>query len=164
MKRSGFTMIELIFVIVILGILAAVAIPKLAATRDDAKISRISSDAATFVSDLGSYYTSKGTYGTATVGDVTNVQFGTAASPVAASTTLAGATTLILTDGTNTCLTFNPATVAAADGNVSIVPGTTTGAICTAVKKAAVKAGILGGTETTPATKSTSFGGTGVVQ
>lgn len=32
----AFTMIELIFVIVILGILAAVAIPKLAASRDDA--------------------------------------------------------------------------------------------------------------------------------
>ena len=37
MKSAGFTMIELIFVIVILGILAAVAVPKLAATRDDAK-------------------------------------------------------------------------------------------------------------------------------
>lgn len=33
-------MIELVFVIVILGILAAVAIPKLAATRDDAMIAK----------------------------------------------------------------------------------------------------------------------------
>lgn len=62
MKRSGFTMIELIFVIVILGILAAVAIPKLAATRDDAKIAKGASDVATLVSDLGAYYTANGKF------------------------------------------------------------------------------------------------------
>ena len=36
--KPAFTMIELVFVIVVLGILAAVAIPRLAATRDDAVI------------------------------------------------------------------------------------------------------------------------------
>ena len=38
---KAFTMIELIFMIVILGILAAVAIPRLAATRDDAEIVKV---------------------------------------------------------------------------------------------------------------------------
>lgn len=46
MKKSAFTMIELIFVIVVLGILAAVAVPRLSATRDDAEIAKGRSDVA----------------------------------------------------------------------------------------------------------------------
>lgn len=42
--RNAFTMIELIFVIVVLGILAGVAVPKLAATRDDATIAKMRAD------------------------------------------------------------------------------------------------------------------------
>jgi len=39
-ERKAFTMMELVFVIVIIGILAAVAIPRLSATRDDAEITK----------------------------------------------------------------------------------------------------------------------------
>jgi len=53
-------MIELIFVIVILGILAAVAIPKFTATRDDAEVSRIARNIGTSMAEISSYAVSKG--------------------------------------------------------------------------------------------------------
>lgn len=67
MKRSGFTMIELIFVIVILGILAAVAIPRLGATRDDAKIAMEMTNVAQVLQNLGAEYTSQGAFSNYTV-------------------------------------------------------------------------------------------------
>ncbi|WP_052433558.1 type II secretion system protein [Sulfurospirillum arsenophilum] len=54
--KKGFTMIELIFVIVILGILASVAIPKLAATRDDAKAAALKTDIGTVLNAVPAWY------------------------------------------------------------------------------------------------------------
>ena len=60
--KKGFTMIELIFVIVILGVLASVAIPRLAATRDDAEVAKAAANLTTAVNDIAAYYTAKGSF------------------------------------------------------------------------------------------------------
>lgn len=51
-SRRAFTMVELVFVIVVLGILAAVAIPRLAATRDDAEVAKARSDISSIRSGI----------------------------------------------------------------------------------------------------------------
>ena len=51
-KSNAFTMIELIFVIVLIGILASVAMTKLNATRTDAKISVLSRKVSHAIEDI----------------------------------------------------------------------------------------------------------------
>jgi len=58
--KKAFTMVELIFVIVIIGILAAVAIPKLSATRDDAEIARSISYVVSSMTEVSTYTVTKG--------------------------------------------------------------------------------------------------------
>ncbi len=58
--RAAFTMIELIFIIVILGILFAIALPRLFAVRDDAKISADIANMAICIKDAGGTYGATG--------------------------------------------------------------------------------------------------------
>ncbi len=55
--RAGWTMIEFIFILIVIGILASIAIPKLGAVRDDAKLSADVSNMAVCITDLGALYT-----------------------------------------------------------------------------------------------------------
>ncbi|CAI6146511.1 MAG: hypothetical protein SPLUMA1_SPLUMAMAG1_00297 [uncultured Sulfurimonas sp.] len=128
MKRAGFTMIELIFVIVILGILAAVAIPKLAATRTDAQVAKMATNAATVISDIGSHFTSQGSIGTNWF-DMTNVALESASGTVSDATTTAAK---IFDTGSTpeACVTYT--VNSATDGNVTISVSKTS-ATCKAV-------------------------------
>lgn len=86
--KKGFTMIELIFVIVILGILASVAIPRLASTRADAEISAAVANLRTLLSDASGYYVVKGQFGTAPYKEFTNVPLkGTDGKAIASTVT-----------------------------------------------------------------------------
>lgn len=85
--KKGFTMIELIFVIVILGILAAVAIPRLSATRDDATASKVSANLGTLVTEIGTYWTANGVL-PANWTAITNIPLTTTAGGTTAATTL----------------------------------------------------------------------------
>jgi general secretion pathway protein G len=58
--KKAFTMIELIFVIVIIGILGATAIPKLSATKDDALIAKNSEYITATMIEISTYIMANG--------------------------------------------------------------------------------------------------------
>jgi len=69
--RAGWTVIELIFIIIVIGILAAMALPKLASTRDDAKLAVTVHNMSVCILDVQTYYTATGIDYTPTTHPVT---------------------------------------------------------------------------------------------
>jgi type IV pilus assembly protein PilA len=69
MKRRGFTLIELMVVIAIIIILAAIAIPNYLKMTERAKNSRLASDMSTLATVLETYKTDWGTYPIATTAE-----------------------------------------------------------------------------------------------
>ena len=58
--KKAFAMLEPIFVIVIMTILAAVIISKINATREEAKLTKAMSEIAVAIQDINTYYISEG--------------------------------------------------------------------------------------------------------
>src|ERR1044072_3093589 len=65
-NRKGFTLIELLIVGVIIGILAAIAIPKFAATKDKAKLASVKSDVRNGMTAEEAYFSDFAKYGALT--------------------------------------------------------------------------------------------------
>ena len=62
--RRGFTIIELLVVVVIIGILAAIAIPKFAMTKDKARMASVKSDLRNTMTAEEAYFADYSTFGT----------------------------------------------------------------------------------------------------
>ncbi|WXG61198.1 type II secretion system protein [Campylobacter concisus] len=58
--KKAFTMIELILLIVVIGVLAAIAIPRISATRDDAVLVKTMAETRTAIEEINAYYISQG--------------------------------------------------------------------------------------------------------
>ena len=103
-KKAGFTLIELMIVVAIIGILAAIAIPKFGATRERANEAALKSDLRNLLTAQETYFGDFSTFG-ANIASLTNAALWNPSVGVAVSG-LAGGTashTAVITKGASIC-------------------------------------------------------------
>ena len=61
-NRKGFTLVELMAVIAVIGILAAIVVPKFSGATDQAKVAQIQGDLRTIGAAVTMYYATEGKY------------------------------------------------------------------------------------------------------
>jgi general secretion pathway protein G len=126
--KKAFTMIEMVFVIVIIGILAAVAVPHLASGRDEAKGGICAGEVASIVLEITTNYAKLGytAFQNLTIADLSNVKTGITGTEVT-DTGILEAGTLGVKDGiTYKCEGSQTATLAfvtsGRDYNLTVTP------------------------------------------
>jgi len=86
-NKRGLTLIELLIVVVIIGILAAISIPKFQNTKGKANAASLKSDLRNLTTAQEAYFYDNGTYATA----LTSLQYATSPGVVLSITSATGA-------------------------------------------------------------------------
>jgi prepilin-type N-terminal cleavage/methylation domain-containing protein len=105
-NKKGFTLIELMIVIAIIGILAAIAIPNFIAYRDKAFCGQAEHDAQNTLAALSSYYADPDHVGMATVAELISLEdlsLNNTTGNVDLTGSVTGTMTVIVTDGSLRC-------------------------------------------------------------